>query len=191
VISESAFGERLAKRLRPLIAKKYLISTKKRLLYAAPFDDEGRLELGQNSKREPVRGGGTGFEQDLLVHEEFPDGDTSVVPRVVVELKFGSISTHDSIVYSEKARRIRQLYPYIRYGLVLGGLAAIPGRTLRLGAEFDFIAALPTPIREPALVRLAKLLRGELTVSRHLSSILKGKRPVALFHRSLVHRTKL
>ncbi|HRN54324.1 MAG TPA: hypothetical protein PK788_12585 [Gemmatimonadaceae bacterium] len=191
VNSESAFGERLAKRLRPLIASKYRIETKKSLLYAAPFDDEGRLELGQDAKKQPIRGGGTGFEQDLLVYEWFPNGDTSVVPRVVVELKFGAINTHDSIVYSEKARRIRQLYPYLRYGLVLGGLKAIPGRTLRLGSEFDFIAALPTPIQEPALLRLAKLLRSELAVSRSLSAVLKGKKPVAVFHRALQHRAKL
>lgn len=52
---------------------------------------------------------------------------------------------------------IRAIYPFVRYGLILGGLTAIPGRTLRLGTEFDFIVALPTPIRNTALNRVVKM----------------------------------
>ena len=182
---EHAFGEALRRQLRPLLPQKYNIETKRSLLYAVAFDDAGNIQLGQNIDHEPTRGGGTGFEQDLLVFERRVTGDTAVIPRVSVELKFGSVTTHDSIVYSEKARRIRALYPYIRYGLILGDLASIPGRTLRLGAEFDFVAALAGRPGVAALARLARLLRGELRLSCQLTGILRGRTKVALLHRRL------
>ena len=188
--SEEAFGERLAKRLRPLVPQKYHIETKRSLLYAISFDDKGRLELGQDSAQQPTRGGGTGFEQDLLLFERVTGDEsvrTAIIPRVSVELKFGGVSTHDSIVYSEKARRIRAIYPFVRYGLILGGLQHIPGRTLRLGTEFDFVLALPIPVREATLMRVAKLLRTELRLSRKLTDILSGRDKVASLHRSLRH----
>ena len=81
---------------------------------------------------QPLRGSGRGFEQDILIYDESDKGHTSVVPRVVLEVKVGSVSTHDVIVYSEKADRIRRVYPYVRYGFVLAGLKSIPGR-VRLG----------------------------------------------------------
>jgi hypothetical protein len=185
--AEDTFAEKLAKRLRPLVPAKYVVETKRSLLYAVSFGDDGTLQLGQNREGEPTRGGGTGFEQDLLVFERVTSGDTAVVPRVSVELKFGGISTHDGIVYSEKARRIRQIYPYVRYGLILGGIDTIPGRTLRLGTEFDFIVAVPARIQSASLTRLAKLLRSEIRLSRRLTSVLKGTRKIGLQHRALRH----
>jgi hypothetical protein len=185
--AEEAFGERLAKRLRPLLPARYTVETKRSLLYAVSFGDDGMLQLGQNKDREPTRGGGTGFEQDLLVFEHASHGQTSVVPRVSVELKFGGISTHDGIVYSEKARRIRSIYPFVRYGLVLGGLKSIPGRTLRLGSEFDFILAVADRPTNASLTRIARLLRKELRLSRRLTAVLRGTRKIAVLHRDLRH----
>lgn len=183
--TEAAFGERLAKRLRRILPSKYRIETKRSLLYAVSFDDRGELQLGQNRAREPTRGGGTGFEQDLLLFERTSDGQTSIIPRVSIELKFGGVSTHDSIVYSEKARRIRAIYPFVRYGLVLGGLPYIPGRTLRLGAEFDFILAVPERIGTTAIGRIAKLLRRELRLSGKMTAVLRGRERIVVVHRSL------
>ncbi|SRR6266511_3511662 len=111
--AEEAFGEKLATRLRQILPPKYNIETKRSLLYAVSFDDQGSLQLGQNSEREPTRGGGTGFEQDLLLFERSSEGQTSIIPRVSIELKFSRVSTHDSIVYSKKARRIRAIYPFV------------------------------------------------------------------------------
>jgi len=183
--AETEFGEQLARRLRPLIPAKYRIETKRSLLYAVAFDDDGKLHLGQNDAREPVRGRGTGFEQDLLVFESSSDGETSVIPRVSVELKFRHITTHDSIVYSEKARRIRSIYPFVRYGLVLGGASFIPARTLRLGSEFDFVVAVPERVTATSLTRLVRLLRREVRLSNRMTDVLRGRRRVTLLHREL------
>jgi len=183
--AEEAFGEKLARRLRQILPPKYKIETKRSLLYAVSFDDQGSLQLGQNSHREPTRGGGTGFEQDLLLFERSSEGQTSIIPRVSIELKFSRVSTHDSIVYSEKARRIRAIYPFVRYGLILGGSKYIPARTLRLGAEFDFIVATAERISAAALDRLAKLLRLELRLSGKMTAVLRGRTRIAVLHRSL------
>ncbi len=184
---EEEFGERLAAQLRPLVPKKYIIETKRSLLYAVSFSDDGSLQLGQNADREPTRGGGTGFEQDLLIFERSQTGETAIIPRVSVELKFGRINTHDGIVYSEKARRIKSIYPYLRYGLVLGEMASIPPRTLRLGTEFDFIAAVPDTSGAAPRGRLAKLLRKELRLSCNLTDVLRGDRKIGLLHNDLHH----
>jgi hypothetical protein len=183
--AEDTFGQRLATRLRPLLARKYNVETKRSLLYAISFDDRGKLQLGQNAEREPMRGGGTGFEQDLLVFERSSDGQTSIIPRVSVELKFGGVSTHDSIVYSEKARRIRAIYPFVRYGLILGGLGHVPGRTLRLGTEFDFILTVPERVSAVTLGRIAKLVRKEVRLSARMIAVLRGREKIAILHRSL------
>jgi hypothetical protein len=189
--AEEVFGEKLAKRLRPIIPAKYSIETKRSLLYAISFDDEGVLSLGQNDDLEPIRGGGTGFEQDLLIFEQSSKGQTRIIPRVAVELKFGSVTTHDSIVYSEKARRIRAIYPYIRYGLILGGALHIPARTLRLGAEFDFIVALPERLNSYSLDRIAKLLSLELRLSAKITGVLRGREKISVLHRSLKYRRSI
>lgn len=188
---ELAFGGRLARRLRPGIPKKYEVGTGVSLLYAISFNDEGNLNLGQNDDGEPMRGGGTGFQQDLLIFERAKNADTGIIPRVSVELKFSSVTTHDSIVYSEKARRIRAIYPFVRYGLVLGDMSRIPARTLRLGTEFDFIVAVPGRISARALERLVKLLRLELTLSTRMTAVLRGDDAISVLHRHLKHSAKL
>lgn len=188
---EEAFGELLARRLRVILPAKYEIATKRSLLYAVSFDDRGDLQLGQNAEREPTRGGGTGFEQDLLLFERSPAGQTSVIPRVSVELKFGGVNTHDAIVYSEKARRIRAIYPYVRYGLILGGLGHIPARTLRLGTEFDFVIATPARPGSAYLARLARLLRVELRLSGKMTAVLRGRTRIALLHRKAQYKRAL
>jgi hypothetical protein len=185
--AEESFGERLAKQLRPLVSAKYFIETKRSLLYAISFDDDGGLVLGQNDAKEPTRGGGTGFEQDLLIFERSPKGVTAIVPRVSVELKFGGITTHHAMVYSEKARRIRAIYPYVRYGLILGGINSIPARALRLGTEFDFIVATSERPSRLSVQRIAQLLRAEVHLSRNLIDILQGRSKVALLHKRLKH----
>lgn len=98
--------------------------------------------------------GGPDSSKDVLIFNRSTDGDTSIVPRVVIELKFGGVTTHDTIVYSEKARRIKAVYPFVRYGLVLGHHKKVPARVLRLGTEFDFIVAVdrrPTQEQEDHL----------------------------------------
>jgi len=47
------------------------------------------------------------------------------LPFVVIETKYGSFSTHDVLIYSTKALKHKEIYPYIRYGFVVGGIDEI------------------------------------------------------------------
>ena len=164
----------------------HVIARKRSLLYELSIDDHGVVQLGVDSDSgEPIRGKGKGFEQDILIYQESADGHTSVIPRIVIEVKYNSVTTHDTIVYSEKAERIRRVYPYVRYGIVLGNLPNVPGRVLRLGQAFDFIAAIEYPFVEYQLGALREVLAHELETSHAGCNLLAGKRKAFMIHRAL------
>ena len=160
-------------------------ATKKSVLYALSFDEQGQLQPGLDARGEPLRGGGTGFEQDILVFERVQGGQTSIVPRVIAEVKLGRVTTHDTLTYSEKARRIRVIYPFVRYGLVLGEMASIPPRALRLGQEFDFITVTSVAAPQMEAERIGAIFVEEVQASRNLGLILSGRRRVQGLFRGL------
>ena len=189
-MSEDAFAERLVALLVPYV-EPHKIARKKSLLYDLSFDHRGVVAMGVDpDSGEPIRGGGRGFEQDILVFDEVCDSHTSIVPRIVAELKVGRVTTHDVIVYSEKADRIRRVYPYLRYGLVLGNMLHIPGRVVRLGQRFDFIAVLGSGPGGPDLAKFGQLMRDEAAASVTLARLLFEKGKPTLIHRRLISETR-
>lgn len=79
------------------------------------------------------------FATDFLVVQTYPDGTWK--PRVVVEAKVGSVTTHDATTYSQKAAHHKSVTPYLRYGIMLGNRQhhPLPGRLYRHGTQFDFM----------------------------------------------------
>jgi hypothetical protein len=189
--TEDEFGNQLLKALDlpPRIGQ---AACHKSLLYALSIDSDGNVRMGVNSESgEPIRGGGKGFEQDLLIWKPAKEAHTSMIPRVSVELKLGGVTTHDAIVYSEKARRLRAIYPYARFGLILGGLPSIPGRVLRLGHEFDFICTLQVPFVRKEIKALRAILIKEAGVSRKLAATPEKGQKLRFLHRKLILRSGL
>ncbi|HBB96036.1 MAG TPA: hypothetical protein DC054_11660 [Blastocatellia bacterium] len=170
-----------------------VVAHHKPLLYDLTVDDDGVIRMGVTDTGEPVRGHGKGFEQDILIYESRDLGTpvkpcaVAVVPRVVAEVKFNNVTTHDAIVYSEKARRIRTVYPYLRYGLILGGFQTIPGRVLRLGQGFDFIFAVSHPFIPNQIDSGRKALTEEVQTSRDLARIAFGRQHITSFRRRVLH----
>ncbi len=78
------------------------------------------------------------FETDLMIYE-LKDGVKK--PRVIVEAKYTSITTHDAITYSSKAAMHKTITPYLRYGIMIGASdrKALPGRLFHHGTNFDFM----------------------------------------------------
>ena len=158
------------------------------LVYALSIDDNGEIH-----KR--------GFKQDILIQDnprldvpEVVRRAREVVPRVVAEVKFRrrpkdpGVTTHDVIAYSEKARLIRTVYPYLRYGLILGGFQGIPGRAVRLGQGFDFIFAISYPPFVPQQIDAARTaLLEEVQKSRDLAVTAFGKQEITSFRRRVEH----
>jgi hypothetical protein len=113
------------------------------------------------------------FETDLAVIETAEDGRWK--PRVVVEAKLKSITTHDAITYSQKAASHKAVHPYLRYGIMLGDRKhyPLPGRLFRHGAHFDFMISFrATEPTESENTMFVELLRTEVSASRTLERIL-------------------
>lgn len=184
-MNEDQFTDELIKRL-DLHISGCTVATRKSLLYDLSIDECGFAKLAvDKDSGDPVRGGGKGFQQDILIYESVQSADTSVVPRVVTEVKFRGVNTHDPIIYSEKARRIRTVYPYVRYGLLLGSMPKIPGRVLRLGQAFDFILSIAYPFTDSDLKLTTAVFTEEVHTSRELSTISSGKHKVTCFRRKI------
>src|SRR5450755_2665962 len=91
------------------------------LLYQVTVNNELSLTVDPTH---PTRGN-SAFQTDLCVFEE--KKKDILIPRVVMEFK-SRITTHDVLTYSAKARKHKQVYPYLRYGIVISEEAFIPGR---------------------------------------------------------------
>jgi len=183
---EDIFTEALVDRLSLNLTSAH-VARKMSLLYDLSVDERGAVQMGVDiDTGEPIRGKGKGFEQDMLIYEKVNEAHTSIVPRIVVEVKYNHVTTHDVIVYSEKANRIRRIYPYVRYGLLLGKFKTVPGRVLRLGQEFDFICTLQHPFVDAQIQDLRQLLRDEVEVSISLGKLLTGNIKTSMVHRKLL-----
>lgn len=137
----------------------------KRLTYAE--------EVTAYDGQEAVGRRATSYQTDLLVSEKLEND--SWIPRLVIEAKINSVTTHDAITYSQKAVAHKAVHPYLRYGIILGYRKDfhLPARLVRHGTYFDFMQSWvdfePTP-RE--LDTLLNLVLAEVNASRALGEIL-------------------
>ena len=130
------------------------------------------------------------FATDFIVVE---DTDDVWKPRVVVEAKVDSVTTHDAITYSHKAANHRSVFPYLRYGIMLGNRQhyPLPGRLYRHGTQFDFMISFRE--HEPSTGELEAfrgVLLEEVRASQKLESMIyesrrRGRDHYTLFHRRL------
>lgn len=177
-MTEDEFTDDLVDQLR-LGEDRYRIGTRKSVLYDLAINDEGVVDMGVDTDSgEPVRGRGKGFQQDILIYEESDRGHTSIVPRLIVEVKLNRVTSHDAIVYSEKAKRIKRIYPFVRFGLLLAGMPSVPGRVLRLEDNFDFMLVVSNPPNSDELNSLQQIFSDELLASDKLADILYHKKRV-------------
>jgi len=149
------------------------------LLYQVPVDN--RLELKVKPK-DPKRGQ-SAFQTDLCVFERI-DSETRI-PRVVLEFK-SRLTTHDVLTYSSKARKHKQVYPYLRYGLVIGSEATVPGRFFTHNESLDFCVAAASYKANRLHELFAKLLGDEVAASRELEKIAFGSNPVHVFRNEII-----
>ncbi|PJK11234.1 hypothetical protein CO608_01890 [Lysobacteraceae bacterium NML08-0793] len=144
------------------------------LLYRIMVDDQLAI---QANPREPKRGS-SAFQTDLCVFEQrsLADNEVIFIPRVVLEFKT-SVTTHDVLTYSTKARKHKQIYPYLRYGMVASSHKEIPGRFFSHNEALDFFAAVEGMENEFEGF-LKELLSNELEYSKSLEKIAFDKKEV-------------
>ena len=118
----------------------------------------------------------TSFETDMVIYEKYND---RIVPRVIIESKVGTVSTHDAITYSHKAMYHKNVIPFVRYGIMLGARETypLPGRLFRHGTNFDFLFSfvdyLPS---EKEVSTFVEMVKKEITYSRQFEEILTNSR---------------
>jgi hypothetical protein len=152
--------------------------------YRLPYTREVLSYRGTRPERETDMR----YETDLLVVEQV-NGEWT--PRVVVEAKLGSVTTHDAITYSQKAATHKHVHPYLRYGIILGGRRhhPLPGRLFRHGAHFDFMLSW-TGLTASAdeFEQFRSLLLEEVAASRLLQDLMFNTRGRTRLHYSMLRR---
>jgi hypothetical protein len=128
------------------------------------------------------------FATDFIVVEGIDGGWK---PRVVVEAKVGSVTTHDAITYSQKAANHRSVFPYLRYGIMLGNRQhyPLPGRLYRHGTQFDFMISFRG--YKPSAKELEAfrdVLIAEVKASQALENMIYESRRRDRDHHTLLHR---
>lgn len=129
------------------------------------------------------------YETDLLIAEKLTQDEWK--PRIVIECKLGSITTHDAITYSEKAFTHKKVHPYLRYGILIGERShyPLPGRLVRHGAYFDFMLSWVSLVpSQHELQNLLSIMLDEVEASRKLEEILYNSRNPNRQRYTVLHR---
>ena len=166
-MKETEWAKSVAEKLDRTLPR-FNVAAGKKLIYANEI-----VEYGENSKSYKEME----YETDILVYEV--NGDNSWKPRVVIETKIKSVSTHDSITYSQKSATHKYVHPYLRYGIFLGnrGHLPLPGRLFRHGAHFDFMLSWRGYEPEDYEWKmLLSIITKEITASKKLEEMIFNSR---------------
>ena len=147
------------------------------LVYNVVIDEHGNYN--PKNPKKPTRGN-FAFQTDLLIKQ-------NDIPLVVIEIKLGRFTTHDVITYSSKALKHKEVYPYLRYGLVIGASSNIQNRFFTHNVGFDFSLALKnTEVEE--LMQLIEVVNDQLQNAKSLLNIFSRKTKVKSYSTKLIFR---
>lgn len=142
-----------------------------------------RLEL--SVKTQIPKRGSSAFQTDICIFEK---ADGLEFPRLVIEFK-ERITTHDILTYSSKAGKHKQIYPCLRYGLLVSEQDTIPKRFFIHNENLDFFIAAKNYKKQADVRKLAKgLIEDELKTSKILESIHFSGKKVNYYCRKVVFR---
>jgi hypothetical protein len=79
------------------------------------------------------------YETDLIICQNLSENKWK--PRIIIEGKLNSVTTHDAITYSQKAATHKNVHLFLRYGILIGNRKhfPLPGRLFRHGDHFNFM----------------------------------------------------
>jgi len=149
------------------LSKSYEVISKTNLLY--------RVVVSPNGDYSPpsplnVKRGQNAFQVDLLIGKRKGE---FLLPLVAMEVKYKRISTHSVITYSGKAVRHKEIYPYLRYGMIIGGVDSIPNRFFVHNIGMDFALA----VKEVSDENLLEIVKKQIKIAEKLVKVVgKEKR---------------
>lgn len=166
---EEKFVKNLKRKIK-LNNKEYTVEIKKNLIYKVIIvndsDDNNRLKYIPKNPEKPSRGV-YAFQTDLLIKQK-----STKLPLVIIEIKYGNFSSHDILSYSTKALKHKEIYPYVRYGFIVGGKNNIDNRFFKHNAGFDFAFAVKNQID---LENLNRIIKAQIESAESLLNIFVSK----------------
>jgi len=175
-MNETEFREKLLEKLQKEL-KDYEVEVEKNknLIYRVIVNEKFSFE--PNTPREPKRGSHA-FQTDLLITSSKDDS----LPLVVIETKYEGFSTHDVLVYSTKAQRHKEIYPYLRYGLVVGGVNKITNKFFTHNIGFDFAYALKSTDDSESIKELSEIIKNQVENAYLFLDVLRNKNQTKMFN---------
>jgi hypothetical protein len=152
----------------------YDIKRNENLIYKIIINEN--MEFCPGNPKKPRRGN-LSFQTDLIIKNK------KGTPLVVIETKFGGFSTHDVLTYSTKALKHKEIYPYLRYGFVVGGVNVIQNRFFTHNLGLDFAIAIKDTHNLKSFLQLVK---EQIKSSETLLQVLKDKNKTKLFSLNVV-----
>jgi len=177
-MNESEFKNKLKEKIQEKLGNdKYEVKRDENLIYKVVINEN--LQFDPNNPQNPRRGS-YAFQTDLLIIRK-----DNQLPLVVLETKYGGFSTHDVLTYSTKAQKHKEIYPYLRYGLVVGGINVIQNRFFTHNIGFDFAFALKE-IDDNLLNELVEIIREQIENAESILDILKNKNQTRSFNTQII-----
>ena len=105
-----------------------------------------------------------------------------VVPKVAIEV-IGGITADDIILQSDKALKHKDLYPYLRCGIVLSDEESIPNKFFNYGRGIDFALAI-TAVDEEFVSEVKR----QLLIADKFESNLFGDAPLKFYSTEPIFR---
>ena len=170
-MNEKKFVKLLKNQLKQILSA-YSVESGENLLYKLVVDADGNLypRDWKNPKR-----GTYAFQTDILIKK-------NDIPLVVIEVKVGGFSTHDVITYSAKAVKHKEIYPYLRYGLVVGNFRIITNKFFTHNVGLDFAVAIEDATDFSSIF---KVVKRQVRDAEQLRKILLEKNRTRVFSSEL------
>jgi hypothetical protein len=159
--------------VKPLLSKSYLLQKGQNLFYELFLNKD--MQLQQNVDKGPKRGH-SAFETDIIIFEN----KRNKIPRVVIECK-KNLTSHDVITYNSKAGLHKDIYPWIRYGIIDIGVSRVPGKFYTHNSNIDFFIAADENFRKNDFQSIGKVLKKEIKLSKIKEKILFEKKSYKVF----------
>jgi hypothetical protein len=169
-MNEAKFRHELKKELEKNLKREYVVKENENLIYKVIID--GNLQYKPNNPKDSKRGY-YAFQTDLVILRNRED---LLLPLVVIETKYGGFSTHDILTYSAKALKHKEIYPYIRYGLVVGGRDKIYNKFFTHNVGFDFAIAMQNISKQSVRKLSDIIIKKQLRIAKHFLDIFGGQK---------------
>lgn len=126
-MTEAEFQKELSFLLQERLSE-YKVTTGENLIYNLIIDSNQKIQPTNYLK--PARSQ-FAYQTDILIKKD-------QTPLVIIELKWNGVSTHHILTYSTKALKHKEVFPHLRYGLIVGKQDVLDWKLFVHNKGFDF-----------------------------------------------------